>query len=782
MNRHHRTTNRLPMLFSSWLKKPLLRMLVNTNVQGQHHLKQSNQTLYILETDRTSHQLLLKRCMKDAGFERPLPLILTASHHHGNESRQRLEAQVERLGFLADDQDIEVVPVSIFHGRMPRRETSLFNLLSGEHWNTANPLRRALQVLVNGRDTLIQVGRPLSLKALVQSHPDQPSGVYAHKALRLIQTYFHRRRKAILGPALLNRSAQLSLILKDPDVKAQIHALAAQEHAPYSDIEQQAYRELDKIAANFSPATARVLSYFLGLFWTKVYRRVHVTGIDKVQEASIDSQVVYLPCHRSHMDYVILSWNLYQHGLMIPHIAAGDNLNAPILGSILKRGGAVFMRRSFRGDKLYATLFKSYLRHMAARGHALEYFLEGGRSRTGRLLSAKAGLLTMTIENYLRDSSKPVTLVPVWISYDKLVESKSYQKELDGGKKAKESLWGLLVTLKSFTRQFGDAALSFGEPIPLALPSTIDDNLADQAKQMAPKFATEVLTKINAAAYVNQTALIATLLLGSPQLRIEKQHAHQALHMLKALLLDLPNPPADIAAGEPERWLKKALQRDQVSIDEEHYYLTAHQAREMTFYRNQLHHMLLLPSIYLLLAKRYAKPRLQTLPVLIRPLFQLMQRELFLPWQAQDLPEVFRRTRQALEAQACISHDKNGAVTLSDNPLSIVLMQTAEPVLLRYFIVLRVLQHNSAMLREELLQESQRIAAELHHLFGFNSPEYSDIRTLDSFVETLLEQGALGSQDGLISAQFATEKLLQRAKQILNQQAVSSIESHLSPK
>ena len=139
----------------------------------------------------------------------------------------------------------------------------------------------------------------------------------------------------------------------------------------------------------------------------------------------------------------------------------------PVIGRFLRKGGAFFMRRTFKGDALYAAVFKKYLGLMMARGHPLEYFVEGGRSRTGRLLAARTGMLSMTVQSYLRDPRRPVVFMPVYFGYERIVEGRTYIGELSGRPKQKETVIGLLRTVPALRRRFGKVHVNLGEPIHL---------------------------------------------------------------------------------------------------------------------------------------------------------------------------------------------------------------------------------------------------------------------------------------------------------------------------
>ena len=151
----------------------------------------------------------------------------------------------------------------------------------------------------------------------------------------------------------------------------------------------------------------QIAEKLLGRVWNRVYDGVKINHAGTLKDVSEGNEVVYVPCHRSHMDYLLMSYIIYHQGYALPHIAAGINLNIPVVGRFLRKGGAFFIRRSFGGNALYTVVFMKYLAAIMARGHSIEYFIEGGRSRTGRLLHPKTGMLSMTVRSFLRDPVRP---------------------------------------------------------------------------------------------------------------------------------------------------------------------------------------------------------------------------------------------------------------------------------------------------------------------------------------------------------------------------------------
>src|SRR5690606_1626426 len=235
------------------------------------------------------------------------------------------------------------------------------------------------------------------------------------------------------------------------------------------------------------------------------------------------------PCHRSHMDYLLLSYLLYERGIVPPHIAAGINLNLPVVGTILRKGGAFFMRRSFRGNPLYSAVFTEYVAQLVSGGYSLEYFIEGGRSRTGRLLQPKGGMITMTVRAYLRQPIRPVLFQPVYIGYEKLMEGNSYLDELSGKPKEKESIWSLLWSIPKVLRSnYGQVVVNFGEPSRLGevlaeREAEWDDHpLQDDEKRSGLADTVKALDQkkqdhVNGAADVNPMNLLALAILSTPK-------------------------------------------------------------------------------------------------------------------------------------------------------------------------------------------------------------------------------------------------------------------------
>src|SRR6185312_10443138 len=351
---------------------------------------------YVIERDGLSDTLILQQACREAGLPNPLqPLagmrrrrsVVSLVRREGwvfGRTRKRtiqlilrdllrgLEAQPER--------DIQVVPVAIYVGRAPSRDSGWFKVLFSENWVVVGRFRRLLALLFNGRDTAVHFSAPISLRSVMEEWPDLDQERLARKVARVLRTHFHRIRAAVIGPDLSHRRTVVDAVLNAEPVRAAIAASAAKDKIPPAKAWRNAHKIMLEIAADYSYPVVRSVSMLLSNFWNKLYDGITLHHFDKARAAAPGFEVVYVPCHRSHTDYLLLSYQLHISGVVVPHIAAGVNLDLPVIGPILRRGGAFFLRRSFKGNALYSVIFNEYLAQLIDRGVPIEYFIEGGRS------------------------------------------------------------------------------------------------------------------------------------------------------------------------------------------------------------------------------------------------------------------------------------------------------------------------------------------------------------------------------------------------------------------
>ena len=650
--------------------------------------------------------------------------------------------------------DICLVPVSVFWSRAPNKENSLIRVLLSEDWTVTSRFRRLVVILFNRHDITVQLGAPIVLAELAD--PDISEGRLLRRIARLVRAQFKKQRTALLGPDLSHRRMLTEQIVASRTVRAAIAAEAVKSKAPEYRVTERARRYARAIASDMSYVTIRLLDVLLTWFWNRIYDGIDLNGIAHVKRLAESATLIYVPAHKSHVDYLVLSYVLYKNGLMIPHIAAGDNLNMPVIGPLLRRGGAFFMRRSFRDDRLYAAVLSEYLYQIVRRGSPSEYFIEGGRSRTGRLLPPRTGLLSMTIGSHQRGVPQPIVFVPVYVGYERLVEASSYLDELRGGGKRSESIRDVLRSVKLLREAFGRVHVSFGHPLHL---SEFLARSSAQGSQLARELGTELLRRINACADVNPINLVALVTLATPKQWIDESLLIEQLDCLAALLrADAAHSQitvtklsgAEIVAHAEKLHLLRRESHpfgDVLGHDQQSAVL-------MTWYRNNSLHAFALPSLIacLLVNRRRRIQRAQLLEM-VALVYPYLQNELFIA--ARDDP-AGSLAGLATDVDRWIAHMSDLGLLVCDAEgigapnvesdasfrlalLAQAVMQTLE----RFFIVLRLLEQAGpgALDRRTLERNCITLAQRIARVHGLNAPEFFDARLFHNFVDALIEHG-----------------------------------------
>jgi len=255
--------------------------------------------------------------------------------------------------------DALLVPVSILWSRAPAREHSWWRLLVSEAWGVTGWVKRLLNLLMNRKGIVLQFGTPLPLCQAADMTLAEP--IRLRRMARLMRVRLRNQRRAVLGPDLSHRRTLVAQIVGARQVVAAIDRQARGDVRKREALQRRALQMARTIASDMSYPTIRILEKLLTWFWTRIYDGVDLQGLERTAGIAKDHTLVYVPSHRSHLDYLLLSYLLYRRGLMLPHIAAGDNLDIPVLGPILRRGGAFFLRRSFGEDDVYRSVFAEYL-------------------------------------------------------------------------------------------------------------------------------------------------------------------------------------------------------------------------------------------------------------------------------------------------------------------------------------------------------------------------------------------------------------------------------------
>ncbi|KAG7460975.1 hypothetical protein MATL_G00204520 [Megalops atlanticus] len=260
-----------------------------------------------------------------------------------------------------------------------------------------------------------------------------------------------------------------TIVLQSEQLHYVVNQVSKETGEAVDIIQEEAAGILEEMAHRLQLSTIRFFAFMLSKAFKALFRgvRVNEEGIQRLQQAIQEYPVVLLPSHRSYIDFLIMSYILYTYDLSLPVIAAGmDFLGMKVIGEMLRMSGAFFIRRSFGGDKLYWAVFSEYVKTMLRNGYApIEFFLEGTRSRTAKSLTPKLGLLNIVMEPFFKGEVFDVSLVPISISYERILEETLYARELLGVPKPKESTSGLLKARRILSEDYGSIHVYFGHPV-----------------------------------------------------------------------------------------------------------------------------------------------------------------------------------------------------------------------------------------------------------------------------------------------------------------------------
>jgi len=742
---------------------------------------------YIIDSYALSSLLILDRACEEHQLPRPLWPMQTGA---GAEPRSYLALRrkkgliirrtevrrhSETLHGLVEKvcagqvEDICLVPATVLIGRAPDKETGLAKIFFTESWEIGGRFWRFFNSLVNGRQTLVQFSNPISLKELSEEGLGPSRSL--RKVSRILRVHFQRVRSAAIGPDLSHRRTVIEGVLRSVPVREAIEKQARIGKTSEHKARKQGRKFAYEIAANYSYAFVRVASFALGWFWNKIYDGVELQHFRKFQQLAPNYEIIYVPCHRSHIDYLLVSYFVYHNGLVPPHVAAGINLNLPLVGRIIRKGGAFFLRRSFRSQNLYSAVFHEYLARILSNGTSIEYFIEGTRSRTGRLLQPKGGMLSMTVRSYLRSPVRPIMFQPIYVGYERLVEGKSYTAELSGQKKKSESLGDLFKVFRVLKQKYGKVHVSFAEPV--FLDQLLDQyepqwrdsesNAEERSVWLNPlvgQLGHQIMTGINEATHVNAINLLAVILLTTRKLAMDREELLDQLELYLSLLGDCRYSDRITYTGKsPEEIVSYGVELGAIEIREhplgDIIALVPQQSTLLTYFRNNVSHLLAVPSLVASCFLNTSAIDRDQLHRIILALYPFLKSELFLPWDEDGFAEaVDNHIAWLLEHGLLLENEETGWLErpegggrkeLQLNVMGNMLLQTFE----RHYITVAILAKNGSgtLSRGELERLCFLTAQRISQLNEFAAPEFSDRQLFRQFIALLRDKGVLTTNE-----------------------------------
>ena len=693
-----------------------------------------------------------------------------------------------------EDEKIILIPVSFYWGMHPDKQKSFFKIVFSQSWAVSGSFKKFFRVLLHGRSLVIKFNRPLTLSEL----KDKERTVEESSRLvsRYLRAIFRKTKKAAIGPDISHRRTLVRSLSRDKVVREEIKAQSNGDLKKKRRLNKKAFKYANEICSDINYPIVRNLQRGLGWFWNKRYDGIHLRNLDKIKSIADDNSLVYVPCHRSHIDYLALSYILLEKGLMLPHIAAGNNLNLPILGRIGKGGGAFFMRRSFRGNKLYSLIFFQYFRRLLQRGSSIKYFPEGGRSRSGFSLQAKPGLLSMTIRSFASLSNEKVKLIPTYIGYEKIIEGNSYLSELLGKEKKRENFLDLFKTIKDFGNFLGNAYINFGEPIDLkdfleqevALKDYRINSPLDRPiwlKKATHRLGIEVMKGINKSSVITTSSLFSLGLLTETTQTLDTKIISQRIELFIDLLKRNQNfKDVWLTEDSPEKIITKTeelgLIKSQLIGGERVFRPTRNEAALLSFYQNNISHFFLLYSLVCLSLKYVEELSEEEILRLTNLVYPFLQSDFYLPWTNEQVGKVVVNNLKILIELGLVVKKDKGLLTKPEKDSKeyrdfLALSNISEPSIKRFYIVMSTLWREETDILE-LQDKCEAIANKLQEIEGWLYTEFSDASKFKSFITKLLDDRYIKENtNSKLSASRITKRVQKEFQQFFNQEFMNEV-------
>ena len=516
----------------------------------------------------------------------------------------------------ATDRPVFLVPVAIFRGKGFRRKESRISTLLYSVQEAPGEAKRLFTYMWNAEETQVTVGQEIALDTFVREHPREGEERVVRRLARALQILLYREERLVWGPTLLPRRQVRRQVLRDPELGRLVRRIAAERGVPRRKVWREARGYFDGMAANFNGLYFGILEAVFNRVWRRVFAGLEIVGLENVIECVKQHPVVLVPCHRSHFDYLILSYIFHMNYLSPPHIAAGDNLSFWPMGPLFRGAGAFFIKRSFDDNELYKMVFRKYLAFLIREGYTQEFFIEGGRTRTGKILTPKLGMLSALVNAFVQGARRDLYFVPISIHYGRIPEEEAYRREVAGEEKEKESIGALARAARAVWRmRYGTAYVSFSEPISLVDSLALqrerfhvgqgDPPVEEEKRRFIQRLGFRLLREVNGAAVAGATAISATALLGAPRAACRLQEFLTSANGLVGLLRGSQvRLTASLERNEASNfreslaWLEGGGHVERLSDSAGLVlHVPAEKRLNLDFYKNNTIHFFLLPSL-----------------------------------------------------------------------------------------------------------------------------------------------------------------------------------------
>ncbi len=687
----------------------------------------------------------------------------------------------------AGDRPVQLLPVVVIWQRQPERaQTSTLRWLLGSE-DQRGTFLKLLGVARGHRRALVQIGEPVDAGEFLQRYADEPRPRQVKRLRLVLRRYCWREQQLVRGPALKSPSWTRRLVLNSARVRQLVQDEAAATSRSTQEVQQLVLKTYDTIAARISYAWVGVAASLLRFLWNNIFQGVEVRpqDVERIRAAQREGVAVLVPNHRSHLDYVLLSSVLHEHDVNLPHVVAGENLSFFPLGTVFRKYGAIFIKRSFKGDRVFPTVLRAYLAHLFREGYTVEFFIEGGRSRTGKTLPAKLGILGYTVdagvEARMGRQMGEVSWLPVAITYEQVAEEGPYARELGGAAKEPETVGGVVRALRVLFKKFGRVYLRVGEPVRLS--ERIDGATwvgqdRDERFEQLQQLGEELVHRIDKSIVVLPTGLVALALMAQSRPGVPRRVLEARVERFRALLvssgaeLSRSLTDADWARKVAlERFLKSRLVEELPGADDVVYRPVADRRVTLEYYKNGVLHRLVPGSLAAAGVRAAGQDRFTSEGLREDFRFQLfLLRYEFALDPAADEAVLLQRGLAQLREIGAIEAEGEGWRVLERARVSELAELTANLLESAYLVLraLPLLQHLD-LERSKLAKEIQKVGHQFLAVQDLRRPEALSLANLELALKGFAEDGvySVKADGGLSIDADAARQTLDSMKRLM---------------
>ena len=727
--------------------------------------------VYIMVSSSVGNMLTVERLTKQLGWPSPFDKIkigdklLPRTAYLRSPSFFSSNAHVRDISDIIFDwfaacheanKDVQIIPISVLWSRDPSIEGAAIQGvdLSIPGW------RKFLTLTFAGRDNCTIISDPTTAMGLEKRLLSIEDETRRRTTLnRMISLHFVRKARSIVGRPFPNRAKLLKDLVQRHGTQVAIQEAMAETGASKEELEKKAYEIFDIMAADTRYPLLRFFNNLISLVWKRIYHGQSIIGANKVRElVQSGHEIIYIPCHRSHMDYILLLFAIFHEGLPIPQVASGDNLNFFPVGGIIRRCGSYFIRRKMKGDTFYTALFREYLSVLFERGYATEFFIEGGRSRTGRTLPPRTGMVSMTVQAQLRGIERPIAFIPTYLGYEHVMEVGSYMHELDGAKKKKESIWGLLGIFKRL-RYYGRGYVTFGDP--LIVPRFLNEHVPtwhddiDPSGNARPQWLRdtvnmmghEIIIRLNDSATINGINLCALALIADADHTMSFSMLKRCLRLYLRVLSCDEDRRKSMLTNNVDTLIKQALELNKFKVydvgqDMKFVRPSRGQTLQLTYFQNNILHLFALPALIANILIRNGHISRADVIAHTRSLFYFLKHELFAPVREEHLDDLITSYIDVfVQGEYVLEIDDHMLVLSGDGFEELLILANCIRLnLVRYLVAVTVLKQvkDGELTQDEFIKACVALCHIVPSDVTNNSPEFADPIMFNIMCDTFL--------------------------------------------